>query len=599
MTVAAPRIHLLPDDLVARIAAGEVVERPASALKELLENSLDAGAKRISIAIEGAGRTRLSIADDGCGMTLAEARLAIQRHATSKITSLGDLESIRSFGFRGEALPSIAAVSKLTLTTRSAEEESGWEIVLDGGKLVSEKPVAREPGTTIDVRELFFNTPARFKFLKADGTERGQCLRVAEEAAFAAPNVSFEIRSESGKPVVFRAGSDGAAIETLKGRLAEAWGIRWGKDVMRVSAESPHFTVSGLVTNQAFHQATARTQYLYINRRPVQNRRLSRAVYEAFTGQLPSLRHPGWVLFLGVDPSTIDVNVHPSKREVKLTHESELFGFLMTATRAALSAARPAPVFTVAGAASEAPPTMSPPYFPSPTSPDNFESILPQNEYRVERSAGLFDGQRYQDAERPELEDLRDPNLTVLGQVKRTFIVAHTSGGLLLADQHAAAEKVAYERLLANLETATPQIQMLLVPFTWEVAMTIAPRLQDGLHVWRKMGFMIEPFGGSTFIVKGLPSHLGDRYDLHVLLDAMCDAVSEPGERRGTTLEHRLAASAACKASVKAGDPLDNAAARQILAELAACENPFTCPHGRPTIIRYGFTDLEVKFRRR
>jgi len=596
MTVAEPRIRLLPDALVARIAAGEVVERPASALKELLENCLDAGATRVSIAIEGAGRTRLSISDNGCGMTRAEARLALQRHATSKITSLEDLESIQSFGFRGEALPSIAAVSKLTLTTRSADEDSGWEIILEGGEIQSEKPVAREPGTTIDVRELFFNTPARFKFLKADGTERGQCLRVVEEAAFAAPRVSFDIRSESGKPVVFRAGADGAAIETLKGRLAEAWGIRWGRDVVRVSAESPHFTVSGLVTNQGFHQATARTQYLYINRRPVQNRRLARAVYEAFTGQLPSLRHPGWVLFLAVDPATIDVNVHPSKREVKLTHESELFGFLMTAVRGALSATRPAPVFTVAGSVPEAPAFSSPPLPNAPTLSlhDEVPAIYNAGPGKL---AGLFDTPGVE--ERPELADLKDPNLTVLGQVRRTFIVAHTSGGLMLADQHAAAEKVAYERLLSNLKTVQPQIQMLLVPFTWEVAMTIAPRVQDGLHVWRKMGFMIEPFGGSTFIVKGLPSHLGDRFDLHVLLDAMCDAISEPGERRGTTLEHRLAASAACKASVKAGDPLDIAAARQILAELAACENPFTCPHGRPTVLRFSFNDLEVKFRRR
>ncbi len=598
MNVTEPRIHLLPDALVARIAAGEVVERPASALKELLENSLDAGATRVSILIEGAGRSRLSISDNGCGMTLVEARLALKRHATSKITSLEDLESIQSFGFRGEALPSIAAVAKLTLTTRSADEDSGWEIKLEGGEVISETPVAREPGTTIDVRELFFNTPARFKFLKADGTERGQCLRVVEEAAFAAPRVSFEIKSETGKMTVFRAGAEGAAIDTLKGRLAEAWGIRWGKDVVRVSAESPHFTVSGLVTHQGFHQATARTQYLYINRRPVQNRRLARAVYEAFTGQLPSLRHPGWVLFLAVDPATIDVNVHPSKREVKLTHESELFGFLMTAVRGALSAQRPAPVFTLAGHEPDAPALSYPPIPPAPEFSAHDE-MRPAYGNVPETVAGLFDVPATAENTRPELDDLRDPNLTVLGVVRRTFIVAHTSGGLLLADQHAAAEKVAYERLMANLKTAQPQIQMLLVPFTWEVAMTFAPRVQDGLHVWRKMGFMIEPFGGSTFIVKGLPSHLGDRYDLHVLLDSMCDAVSEPGERRGTTLEHRLAAMAACKASIKAGDPLDNASARQVLAELAACENPFTCPHGRPTVIRYGFSDLEVKFRRR
>jgi DNA mismatch repair protein MutL len=602
---AASRIRLLPDGLVARIAAGEVVERPASALKELIENSLDAGATRVTVSIEGAGRRRLAIADNGCGMTPAEARLSLERHATSKISCLEDLESIRSFGFRGEALPSIAAVSRLTLTTRAAGEESGWEIELEGGKIVSEHPVAREPGTTIEVRDLFYNTPARFKFLKSDGAERGHCLRVIEEAAFAAPAVTFDIRNEGGKPVVFRGGEPAgpAALEVLRSRLGEAWGSRWGRDVVRVAAENPHFAVMGLVTNQGFHQASARNQFLYINRRPVQNRRLSRAVYEAFVGQLPSLRHPGWVLFLAVDPATIDVNVHPSKREVKLTHESELFGFLLSSVRAALSADRPAPVFSMAPAAAE---PGSPPPSPVYAVPDRSKPMSARSETRARYDVGtariepdLFSPAAAVEDVRPELADLRDPDLTVLGQVRRTFIVAHTSGGLLVADQHAAAEKVAYERLLANTTSAAAQIQMLLVPFTWEVAMSMAPRVQDSLEIWRRMGFLIEPFGGSTFVVKGLPSHLGDRFDIHVLLDAMCDALAEPGERRGTSLEHRLAAAAACKASVKAGDPLDNAGARRILAELAACQSPFTCPHGRPTVIRWGFGELETRFRRR
>lgn len=594
------RIRKLPDDLVARIAAGEVVERPASALKELIENSLDAGATRLTVTVEGAGRARLAVADDGCGMSPAEARLSLERHATSKISRLEDLESIRSFGFRGEALPSIAAVSRLTLTTRRVQDEAGWEISVEGGRIVSEKPVAREPGTTIDVRDLFFNTPARFKFLKSDGTERGQCLRVIEEAAFAAPAAAFEIRNEANKPVVFRGGAaDGAAaLDTLRNRLAEAWGTRWGRDVVRIAAESPHFSVAGLVTNQGFHQASARTQYLYINRRPVQNRRLARAVYEAYTGQLPSLRHPGWVLFLSVDPATVDVNVHPSKREVKLTHESELFGFLLGAVRAALAApSATAPSLALAAVPAEtAAPYSTPSFSPAPGAVREVVDRL----YQPIAAAlpSLFETPAA-DTARPELVDLRDPNLTVLGTVRRTYIVAQTSGGLLVADQHAAAEKVAYERLFAAMKAAQPEIQMLLVPFTWDVAMTLAPRVQDSLPVWRKMGFVIEPFGGTTFVVKGLPASLGDRFDLHVLLDAMCDAIAEPGERRGPGLEHRLAAMAACKASVKAGDPLDNAGARRILLDLARCEAPFTCPHGRPTLVRFGLEELDLRFRRR
>ncbi len=606
--MTASRIKLLPDDLVARIAAGEVVERPASALKELLENSLDAGARRVVISVEGAGRTKLSISDDGCGMTLEEARLSLQRHATSKISCLEDLEKILSFGFRGEAVPSIAAVSRFRLTTRSADEDTGWELDLEGGRLLSEKPVAREPGTTIEVRDLFFNTPARFKFLKSDPTERSQCLKVVEEAMFAFPSVTFELRSEGGAPQVFQAGKaefGPASFDALRNRLFAAWGPRWASGVVSVAAESPHFSVWGAVTDQGAHQASARHQYLYINRRPVQNRRLARAVYEAYQGQLPSLRHPGFVLFVDVDPATVDVNVHPSKREVKLTHESELFGFIMGGVQAGLRRTAEAPVAAFSPrAATEMP---SPPVYQSPATSraPSFGSDRPTAAltetldflYRPLGDAALPASAA--EVPRPELVDLRDPSLVVLGQVRRTFIVAQTEGGLLLADQHAAAEKVAYERLLANLKTGTPEIQMLLIPFTWEVSMALASTVRGSVETLQRMGFDIEPFGGATFIVKGVPAKLGARFDLHDLLDELCEAASEPGERRGPALEHRLAAAAACKSSVKAGDPLDVAACRQILAELAVCDAPFTCPHGRPTVLRLGYGELEVRFRRR
>lgn len=593
--MTAPRIRLLPNDLVARIAAGEVVERPASALKELLENSLDAGAGRVAIAIEGAGRGRISISDDGCGMTREEAKLSLERHATSKISCLEDLERIRSFGFRGEAVPSIAAVSRFRMATRAASDDAGWEMDLEGGRLRADRPVARERGTTIEVRDLFFNTPARFKFLKSDATERAQCLKVVEEAVFAFPAVEFEVRSEGGPPQVFRAGrADGvaAATETLRRRLAEAWGPRWARGVEPVSAESPHFSVWGAVTDQGSHQASARHQYLYINRRPVQNRRLARAVYEAYQGQLPSLRHPGFVLFVTVDPATVDVNVHPSKREVKLTHESELFGFLMGAVRGALSRTAQAPV--AAFAARDASMPAAPPAAPFLSPGVDAGRVVAEARESLD-----FLYRPMEDAPRPELVDLRDPSLVVLGQVRRTFIVAQTEGGLLLADQHAAAEKVAYERLLANLRSSAPEVQLLLVPFTWEVSLALASAVTGSLDAFRRMGFEIDPFGGSTFVIKGVPARLGDRFDLHELLDEMCEAAAEPGERRGPGLEHRLAAAAACKASVKAGDPLDAAAGRRILAELALCESPFTCPHGRPTVLRLGFGELETRFRRK
>jgi DNA mismatch repair protein MutL len=256
------------------------------------------------------------------------------------------LETIGTYGFRGEALPSIASVSRFRLTTRAAEEETGWEFFWEGGKLISEKPVAREPGTTIEVQDLFFNTPARFKFLKSDPTERAQCLRVIEEIVFSSLGVTIQVRGDDARPVVFRQASDAQhdGVNALQGRVTEAWGIRWARSLERVVAETPHFRLWGVVTNQGSHQATARNQFLFINKRPVQNRRLSRSIYDAYRGQLPSLRHPAWVLFLEVQPSTVDVNVHPAKREVKLTHESEIYGFMLSSVQKALSKTQEIPV---------------------------------------------------------------------------------------------------------------------------------------------------------------------------------------------------------------------------------------------------------------
>ncbi len=598
-----PRVRQLPEDLVARIAAGEVVERPASIIKELVENSLDAGADHIAVAIEGAGRTRIMIADNGCGMTKEDALLALRRHATSKISRLEDLDAIRTFGFRGEALPSIAAVSRLTLTTRAEEESNGWEFVIEGGKLVSERPVAREPGTTIDVRDIFFNTPARFKFLKSDTTERAQCLRVIEEMIFSATGVTFELQTEKGKPVVFRAAKENSAEtrpDAVKARLTEAWGPRWARGLLTVFHQNEHFRVGGVVSAQDAHQSTTRYQFLYINRRPVMNRRLARAIYDAYMGELPSLRHPAWTLFLEVDPAMVDVNVHPSKREVKLTHESELFAFLHAGVKVALRGGTLSPTEVRVGEFSKrgdflAPPPAPPraserpaqqPYAPinTPVAKQPGDQVLP------------LPGFTPSPEERPELSDLRDAELLVLAQVKKMYIVAQTRSGLILVDQHAAAEQAAYERLLFNIKSAKRQVQMLLVPFTWEVALSLVPHVNASLETLTKMGFIIEPFGGSTFLVKGTPAGIREKFDLHSLLDGLTDELTS--NSRAQDLDHRLAAMTACKASIKAGDPLDLNACHTIIRQLALCDSPFTCPHGRPTVVRLPYTDLDRRFRR-
>lgn len=581
------RIHELPNDLIARIAAGEVVERPASVVKELIENSLDAGATNIALVIEGAGRNRIMISDNGSGMTREEAHLSLRRHATSKIKQYEDLEAMATYGFRGEAIPSIASVSRFRMVTRVAEEEMGWELVLEGGQLISEKPVAREPGTTIDVRDLFFNTPARFKFLKSDATERAQCLRVLEEMVFSSLQVTFHSRVEGAKDVVMAALNDGAALhhdKRLRSRVTEAWGSRWTRGLQTVFAATPHFKVWGLTTDPDHHQATPRTQFLYVNNRPVLHRRLTRAIYDGYRGQLPSMRHPAWVLFLEVDPKAVDVNVHPAKREVKITYENEIFGFLVQAVREALSDVKqiPAEMFRPM-----AMPVIS--AAPAGVKEPVRELYRPLD---MVRPSPLGEPVRPAGGEVPQGEGGMS-SLRAVAQVGRAYIVAESSEGIVLIDQHAAQEKVIYEKLFANLKVKAPETQMLLVPFSWEVSLSMAGFLKEHTAKLQEMGFVIEPFGGPTFLVKSYPRALGEKFDLHSLLDGLSDVFGET-----TDFHHKVAAMTACKAAVKAGDALSLQECQYLLEQLPVLESPFTCPHGRPTLIRLPYSDLERRFRR-
>jgi DNA mismatch repair protein MutL len=571
-------ITQLPENLVARIAAGEVVERPASVLKELIENSLDAGSTHISVEIKGSGRTLLRVSDNGSGMSRDDAHLCLKRHATSKISRYEDLEALSTFGFRGEALPSIAAVSRFRLATRMADTDSGWELILEGGHLSSEKPMAREVGTTIEVRDLFFNTPARFKFLKADFTERAQCLRVVEEMVFSSPHVSFNVQVEEGNPLVFNQES------ILRRRVAAAWGSKWQDTLVDVSAQEKHVSLTGVVSHQDSHAATPKNQYLYINRRPVHNRRLTRAIYDAYSGQLFVGRHPSWVLFLEVNPQAVDVNVHPSKREVKLAFESEIYGFVLNAVRRGLAQAGSSSLDLKSSSSNV-----------SIEDPVSYKSTERQWSPASTATAvnTLYKPFESTTSFIPELSPLKNQTFRAVAQLNAMFIVAEGPDGMVIVDQHAAAEKALYEKLLADRQ-AQPDVQMMLVPLHWEVSMSLVPVVQKKLPELLSFGFQIEEFGGNTFLVKGYPAVLGEKLDLLSLLDGMTDFVNEGV----APFEHKMAALAACKGSVRAGDNLDIKACQFILDQLVRCEAPHTCPHGRPTLIQMSYPELERRFRR-
>ncbi|MBI4397471.1 MAG: DNA mismatch repair endonuclease MutL, partial [Elusimicrobia bacterium] len=331
-------VHKLPEDLISRIAAGEVVERPAAVLKELLENAVDAGAKRISVEWNGAGRERIRVTDDGCGMTPEDARLALERHATSKISVFDDLEKIGTFGFRGEALPSIAAVSRFQLITRPTGAKEGWSIAMEGGKVLREGPAGAPAGTTVLVEDLFFSTPARRKFLKSDATEKGLLFRTLEDLALSSRGIHFQVSSEKKDVLSLHPSRENIPpVEGLLERLQSLWGKDRLGALKPVSQSGRFMNVWGWVSDIHSHQAGARTQRLLINNRPVVHRRITHALYEAYRGSLPSGRHPLAVLFLEVDPSLVDVNVHPAKREIRLSHEEEIYGFILQSLRSALS----------------------------------------------------------------------------------------------------------------------------------------------------------------------------------------------------------------------------------------------------------------------
>jgi DNA mismatch repair protein MutL len=601
----APRVRKLPEELIRHIAAGEVVERPASVLKELIENAVDAGARRITVSWEEAGRKSLRVADDGVGMTPADARLALERHATSKIISLDDLTALGTYGFRGEALPSLAAVSRFELVTRTVGSAEAWSIRAEGGKVLREGPAGAPPGTTVVVEDLFFNTPARRKFLKSDATERGLLLRTVEDAAFASRAVDVQVFSEGKEVMNLRAAPPGAtAEESLRLRLGHAWGEEKVAGLKRVRAEGRWLTVSGWISGVHAHEASARHQRFYINGRPVAHRRLSHALYDAYKGRLFVGRHPLAALFMDIDPSLVDVNVHPSKREVRLSNEGEVHDFLSRALQAALTESAQMPAasapasFPSAARASDRPSwaesraaytIQSPPPArlpvtgpaPAPLGQPGFSVLAPA----VEGEEGA-----------PMTRDaFKDAVFEPLAQFDATYLLTRSEGRFYIFDQHAAAERVLYESLREAAEGRLPVRQALLLPWVWEVSAEAAAVIQERLPDLSRLGYDLEPFGPRAYRVKGVPGLLGDSPRVRELLEGLVeDLLSGVLPARWEALLIR----AACRGSVRAGDPLQIVQMGKIIKDLQGCESPWSCPHGRPTFLRLEPTDLAKRFRR-
>jgi len=602
-------IRILSDETINKIAAGEVIERPANAAKELIENSLDAGSSRIEIELFGAGRKRIRISDNGMGMSREDLALAVTRHATSKITSFNDIDNLATLGFRGEALPSVAAVSHLTLQSHQRDSSSGWSMKLSGGVIRESKAWAGSPGTVIDVAELFFNTPARAKFLKSDVTERHRTLRIIEELAIAHPEVSFHVLSE-GKSVL-----TAPKATTLIERITDVLGADFAAALIPVAVEHPAVHVTAFITRTENSLPTRNIQYLFVNRRPVNTGKLiTHSIYEAYRENLPSGRHPGVVIFIDIQPSEIDINVHPTKREVRFAREPEIHDLLCRALKDVL---RSAPV---GGFSRGAPPAEG--------AGGSFNNAPSLDEQESDKGAPLgttFGRKPHAEFQRPGQEHLfaenrgrysapvspsaspgqidfsmllgKGSNLRSLDQVFGLYLIVQNGEDILIIDQHAAAERIRYERYMTALKNKKIPVQGLLLPLTLELPASQDVIIRENLPLLKEAGWDIEEFGTNTMRVTGFPSVLGTDAGIKDILDEILDALSKEIRIPPADKIERIIRSA-CRASIKAGESISSPEAVRLVEDLFQCHAPYTCPHGRPTFFKISLADLQKYFGR-
>ena len=579
-------IHVLPDKVISQIAAGEVVERPASVVKELVENSIDAGARDIQVETRQGGKQFIRVSDDGCGIPAAEVELAFQRHSTSKLHTAEDLTRITTLGFRGEALASIAAVSRVTFVTRAAGEPVGTLLRLEGGQVTTRQESGRPAGTAITVEDLFFNVPARRKFLRSDPTERGHIDGWLTRYALAYPHLRFTL-SHDGR-LVFQSPGNGR----LRDVLVAVYGLEVGAALLDIVDEADSaIRVAGFTSPPSMHRANRGYITLFVNGRWVQDARLTYAVIQAYHTLLPTGRYPLAVVMVQIPPEEVDVNVHPAKAEVRFRDSDGVFRAVQKAVRRTLLERSPVPLAAHTPAA-------------WPTSPARWR------EERLERLAALQPrpaGEQLRFEERPSTaasagsilapSEERLPPLRVVGQLGATYVVAEGPTGMYLIDQHAAHERVLFERLLAERERAAVARQALLEPLPVELTPEAAVRLEEHLDTLESLGFGVEPFGGTTFLVRALPAVVAQDNPREVLEDVA--AALEMGDAPlGSTIEEAVAREVCKRAAVKAGQVLAQAEMEELVRALEQCISPRTCPHGRPTMIHLSVEQLAREFGR-
>jgi DNA mismatch repair protein MutL len=671
------RIRLLSEHVANQIAAGEVVERPASVVKELVENALDAQAARVTIEIQAGGRSLIRVTDDGIGMSRDDALLCLERHATSKIQRAEDLHAISSMGFRGEALPSIASVSRMTLTTRERENApaAATQIIINGGKLLEVKEAGSPPGTSLEVRQLFFNLPARRKFLRSEETEYSHVQHYLTLAALAYPEVAFTLNKDSRlvwqlPAVAPRENGAAGRLSALRERMRAIYGSEQELLPIDFSAQLPStvdedaerenareeepdrasrlLRLWGFIGKPGVSRSTRSEQHLFVNRRPVENRGLNFALLEGYHTALMKGRYPVCCLFLEIDPAAVDVNIHPAKREVKFHQEKVVRQLVAKAVREALlgfhtgtgatpnvslepkpaSASHVPP--SARATAAEIRPASSPPAGPAFLAPSKVEVTnefpgftpltatplsawlqrgekpLPLSPKPTAAVAGSKETtplpsekvQPPQPARHTEPTPLLEVPLRLLGVIGRLYVVLESDRGLVLMDQHAAHERVLFEQMLVRMESGSAPSQKLLLPETVELPVKDGQFIREQLAVLTRLGVGLSEFGDRTFLLDALPPFVKASNARRFILELVDELRAAGEEVNSLRLGEQTIAKTVCRHAVKANDPLAGPELENLVEDLRRCAMPYTCPHGRPTLIELNYRELEKKFGR-
>ncbi|MEW6558345.1 MAG: DNA mismatch repair endonuclease MutL [Elusimicrobiota bacterium] len=571
------KIKILPSELVNKIAAGEVIERPASVVKELIENAIDAGATSITAKIEASGKKLIAVSDNGCGMSESDTKMSVERHSTSKISDITDLEKIATFGFRGEALPSIASVSEMRIITKEKEEgkttPNGTDLKTVYGRTAEIKQTGCPVGTTVEVKNLFQNLPARLKFLKSDTTERNKIISVITEYAIGNYYIGWRLISDDRELFLY------PPADTLKTRIAQVFGTEFLNALIELYQKHPQINVHGYISKPELTFLSRDRIFIFINNRPVSSRMIVNAIRNGYSTFLGLKESPAVFLFLELSPEMVDVNVHPTKREVRFKDESAIFGFILQTVQLTLATEQRVP---------EIKPTEK-------TIPDFSQQITKPSEVEHKFTPDFSRSETIATTTSTFPEKIISSTANFIGRFAELYIVAEYKGDILIIDQHAAQERVLYEKFKQTADTNKLEKQILLFPVNLELSpkeFDILSQLKDNLE---QLGFEIQEFGKNSFIVKSVPTILSEI----PVLDMVNEIIQQKKVGKLSDELNDTIIKIACKSAVKSGDKLSQPEATKLVDELLGCANPYNCPHGRPTIVKLTKAELDRKFLRK